>query len=424
MSILRSLERRGADPTLPWGSSYIPTNAQTGLIGAGVPINDDTSLSIATVYTCIAILSDAVSTLPLNTLVKTTDHSKVVVDPEPPLITNPWPDGTRITWLSQVMYSLLLRGNCYGVIASRDDMGYPTVIQLVHPDTVTARRNPDTGNREYRINGRLMPTANIMHIPALTPTGGFIGLNPVEYMRGSWGLASATEKYGGAFFSNGANPSGVLEYPGDLSENETLELKRAWQVQHQGVSMAQAPAVLTGGLTWRQISINPDDAQFLATRGYQSAEIAAFFRIPEHLALGSADRTTSYGVGIESMELQFVTYTLGPWLSRIEAQLSEYLPPAYTVQFDLSQRVRGPSIERAQRHTLERNGGWKNIDEIRAEENLPPLEDGKGQDFWSPLNFAPVDSPVFQDPTIKSGGPGGGIENSPKAPPAPNTGGF
>ena len=147
MSILRSLERRGADPTLPWGSSYIPTNAQTGLIGAGVPINDDTSLSIATVYTCIAILSDAVSTLPLNTLVKTTDHSRVVVDPEPPLITNPWPDGTRITWLSQVMYSLLLRGNCYGVIASRDDMGYPTVIQLVHPDTVTARRNPDTGKK-------------------------------------------------------------------------------------------------------------------------------------------------------------------------------------------------------------------------------------------------------------------------------------
>ena len=409
---------------LPWGSSYIPTNSQTGLVSAGVPINDDTALSISTVFTCIAILSDAVSTLPLNTLVRTKDHTRVIVDPAPPLITNPWPDGTLISWLSQVMYSLLLRGNAYGVIAARDEMGFPTVIQLVHPDNVMARRNPTTGKREYRITGQLMNTSDIMHIPALTPTGGFIGLNPVEYMRGSWGLASATEKYGGAFFSNSANPSGVLEYPGDLSETETLELKRAWQVAHAGVSTAQTPAVLTGGLTWRQISINPDDAQFLATRGYQAAEIAAFFRIPEHLALGAADRTTSYGVGIESMELQFVTYTLGPWLSRIEAQLSSYLPPAYTCQFDLSQRVRGPSLERAQRHTLERNGGWKNIDEIRGEENLPALPGGIGQDYWSPLNFAPVDSPAFQDPAMSSGGPGGGIENSPKAPPAPNTGGF
>ena len=423
MSILRSLERRGANPSLPWGSSYIPTNRETGLVGAGVPINDDTSLSIPAVYTCIAILSDAVSTLPLQVLQRTKDHSKVLIDPVPPLIDNPWPDGNRLTWLSQIMYSLLLRGNAFGNIASRDADGYPSVIQLIHPDMVMCRRNAE-GKREYRINGDIVPTQNIMHIPALTPTGGFIGLNPVEYMRGSWGLASATEKYGGAFFSNGANPSGVLEYPGDLSETETLELKRAWEVQHRGVGMAQTPAVLTGGLTWRQMSINPDDAQFLATRGYQAAEIAAFFRIPEHLALGSADRTTSYGVGIESMELQFVTYTLGPWLSRIEAQLSDYLPPDQTVQFDLSQRVRGPSIERAQRHTLERNGGWKNIDEIRAEENLPPLDNGMGQDYWSPLNFAPVDSPTFQDPKLASGGPGGGIENSPNAPPAPNTEGF
>ncbi len=423
MSILRSLERRGADPRLPWGSSYIPTNGQTGLIGAGVPINDDTALSISTVFTCIAILSDAVSTLPLTTLIRTKDHSRVPVDPEPPLINNPWPDGNRISWLAQVMYSLLLRGNAFGVIASRDDMGYPTVIQLVHPDTVVARRNPQTGKREYRINGRLIPTEDIMHIPGLTPTGGFIGLNPVEYMRGSWGLASATEKYGGAFFSNGANPSGVLEYPGDLSETETLELKRAWQVQHQGVGMAQAPAVLTGGLSWRQISINPDDAQFLATRAFQQSDIAAFFRVPAHLALGVADRTANV-VGLESIELQFSTYTLSPWLSKIESQLNDYLPPNQTVEFDLSRRVRGPSIERAQRHTLERNGGWKNIDEIRAEENLPPLADGMGQDYWSPLNFAPVDSPVFQDPALSSGGTGGGIENSPKAPPAPNTGGF
>ena len=425
MSILRrALERRGADPLLPWGSSYIPTNAQTGLMGAGVPINDETAMAISTVFTCVAILSDAVSTLPLQVLQKTTDRSKLPVDPVPTLIQNPWPDGNLLTWLSQVMYSLLLRGNAYGVIQVRGEDGFPTAIQLVHPDIVAARRNPKTAERVYTINGVEIPPQDVMHIPALAPPGSFIGLNPVEYMRSSWGLAAAAEKYGGAFFSNSANPSGVLEVPGDLSETETLELARAWKVAHQGVGSAQYPAVLTGGVTWKQISINPDDAQWLGLRGYQAAEIAAFFRIPDHLALGSADRTTSYGVGIESMELQFLTYTLGPWLSRIEAQLSSYLPASQVVKFDLSDRVRGPSIERAQRHTLEINGGWKVVDDIRGEEGLPPLPNGIGQIPWRPLNFAPADSPTFLDPNLKSGGIGGGIENDPDAPPAPNTDGF
>ena len=420
-SVTHPFERRGADPTLPWGSSYIPTNAQTGLMAAGVPINDDAAMSISTVFTCIAILSDAISTLPLQALVKTGDRSKVPVTPVPALIENPWPDSNIMSWLSQVMYSLLLRGNAYGIIATRDSDGYPSAIQLVHPDLVVARRNP-AGQREYRINGKLIPTINIMHIPGLTPPGGFIGLNPVEYMRGGWGIASATEKYGGSLFSNSANVSGVLETEGDLSPDETLELARAWKQAHQGVGNANLPAVLTGGTTWKQIALNPDDAQFLLTRQYQAADIANFFRVPQHLALGSADRTTSYGVGIESMELQFVTFTLAPWMKRIETQLSAYLPPNETAQFDLSERVRGPSLERAQRHTLEINGGWKNADDIAGEENMPPLPDGKGQTYWRPLNFAPADSPTFMDPTLSSGGIGGGIENDPEAPPAPNAG--
>ena len=421
MSILRRLETRGADPLLPWGSSYIPTNAQTGLMAAGVPINDDTALSISTVFTCVSILSDTVSTLPLVTLVKTHDHSKVIVDPPPPLIANPWPDGNVLTWLSQVMFSLLLRGNAYGVIQTRDGDGYPNSIQLIHPDLVVPRRNLQ-GQREYRIDGRLIPTVNVMHIPALTPPGGFIGLNPIEYMRGGWGIASATEKFGGAFFSNSANPSGVLEVDGDLSDEETLELSRAWKQAHAGVGNAQYPAVLTGGVTWKQISLSPDDAQFLATRQYQAADIANFFRVPQHLALGNADRTTSYGVGIESMELQFLTYGVAGWLRRIESQLSAYLPPTVTVQFDLSQRVRPPSLERYQRYTLARNAGILSINEIRAMEDLPPIAPDGGDDYWAPLNFAPTDSPVFQDPAIKSGGVGGGVENSPDAPPAPNAG--
>src|SRR5438445_6590442 len=121
MSLLREIgqrakETRGADPTLPWGSSYIPTNGQIGLTAAGVPMNDDMALSIGTVYSCIALLTDSVATLPLYAYKKTRDKSKVTVSPPPPLIDNPWPEGVLHDFLTQVMVSLLLRGNFYGLI--------------------------------------------------------------------------------------------------------------------------------------------------------------------------------------------------------------------------------------------------------------------------------------------------------------------
>ena len=422
MSILRSLqapERRGADGRLDWGSSYIPTNAETGLTFAGVQVSEQQAFAIATVFTCVDIISTAISTLPINVTATASDHSKIPVA-VPPLLDRPDPTMTRQQWISQVIVSLLMRGNAYGIIGGRDGMGFPTVIKLVHPDQMVPRKMPD-GTREYRLNGVVVPTNTVCHIPGLTTPGDFIGMDPLQYMRGSWGLATATERYGAAFFSNSANPSGVLEHPGDLDPDETLELAREWRTAHQGITTAQTPAVLTGGMTWKPVSISPDNAQFILTRGYQAAEIAATFHVPTHLALGSADRTTSYGVGIESMELQFWNYGLSGWMNRIEQMFTDYTPPSITAKFDMTQRIRPPSLERYQRYTLARNGGILSINEIRGMEDLPPIPADGGDDYWAPLNFAPTDSPVFQDPTIKSGGIGGGIENSPKAPPAPSS---
>lgn len=415
MAILRALERRGADPTLPWGSSYIPTNGQIGMTAAGVPMNDDMALTVGTVYTAVAILSDSVSTLPLETF-RTSQGVLKPTDPHP-LIENPWPEGILLDWLTQVMFSLALRGNFFGRIVDRDSDGIPTMIQPIHPDQVLARRD-STGRRRYWLQGQPCPTEDVLHIPAILPPGAFIGLNPVEYMRSSWGLAAAAERYGGQFFANSANPSGVIEVPEDLSEDETLELMRAWSMAHQGIGRAQYPAVLTGGAKWNQISISPDDAQFLQTRDFQRNEIAGFFRIPAHL-MGQQDRTSSWGTGIEQMEIGFVINTLRPWLSRIEGYLSTLLPPGVTCRFNLAGRLRGDTLQRFQSYTLGRNGSWLTINEIRALENLPPVDVG-GDELWAPLNFAPVDQMLSG--ASPNGGPGGGLVNSPTAPPAPNVG--
>ena len=418
MSILRTIagvERRGVTATdgrQDWGAgAVIPTNGQMGYSLSGVQVSEATALSLATVWTCVSIVSDSISSLPLRVLQRSTDGVNVPVSRTPAIIDTPWPGSTRQDWLGQVLVSLLLRGNAYGIIAARDRSGYPSAVQLIHPDAMNVRMVG--GMVEYRLSNRLLDPEQVFHIPAMSAPGSGIGLDPISYMRASFGGAIAAERYGNSFFQNSAQPSGVLETPEDLSPRETLELARAWRAAHQGIASAQLPAVLTGGVQFKTISLSPESAQFLETRKFSAQEVAAVFRVPRHLAIGGDDKTANV-VGLEALELQFVTYCLGPWMNRIENKLNQYLPPGQVCRFDLSERVRAPSLERYQRYTLARNAGILSVNEIRAAENLAPLSaDDGGDDHWSPLNFAPMSSPVFQDPNLSSGGIGGGMDQSP-----------
>ena len=415
MTLIRralTVEKRGADGNLPWGSSYIPTNGQTGLTSAGLALNDDSALSISTVYTAVSILTDSVSTLPLRSY-KRGDISRTVQD-SPLLVSDPWPEGTLQDWISQVMFSLALRGNFYGQIVDRDKKGYATMVRPLHPDQVMARRVK--GFRTYWVDGSRIDTNDMLHIPNILSPGSFIGLNPVEYMRQSWALALAAEKYGSQFFQNSALPQGVIEVGEDMTEEETLEMARAWKMGHGGLGNAGMPAVLTAGATFKVLSLKPEDVQFLATKAYQRQEIAAMFRIPAHL-MGQVDRTTSYGTGIEQMELGYVINTLRPYLTKIESYLTRLLPGSIEVQFDLRGRLRGDQQQRFNAYTMAINNGYMNLDEARSNEDLPPLPDGNGQEFWRPLNVGPI-SKIMDGSLVPTGGggQGGGVDQSPLAP--------
>lgn len=390
MSILRSLERRGADPLLPWGSSYIPRNGETGLVVAGVTMNDDVALSITTVATCISLLSDGIATMTINGLKDTKDKSKKLLDPLPQLIKNPWPEGTRIDFFTKVMNSLLLRGNFYGLIVDRDAGGYPTMIQPVHPDRIFIRRNPNSGKIEYRINAKIIAAEDMVHIRSPLPSAdGVMGLNPVEYQAQSWGLARAAEAYGAAVFQNSANPSGVIQTEQDLSPEETLEMARDWKQAHGGIGMAQRPAILTGGAKWQTISMTPDEAQFLATRTFQQQQIISWFRIPPH-KIGVQDRSPG-PVLTEELEMQYVTEGLLPWARRIEDVFDNLLRPSQLMRFDFSSRLRGNTLQRAQAAQIWLNTGAKTIDEVRASEDIEPLDSDLGNVIARPANMAYFD---------------------------------
>jgi HK97 family phage portal protein len=400
---------------IEWGSSRIPLPSEAGGNPIqGVFLTESQALGIATVYTCISIISDAIATLPFQAYKRTKDNSKVIIDPTPPIIANPWPEGSVMDYVTQICVSLLLRGNFYGVVGSRDARGFPTSIVPIHPDAVNAWRDVNTGARVYRVNGKIVDTSEILHIPYMLVPGSFIGMNPVEYARLSWGGAMSASTYASRFFTNSANPSGILTTDQDLSPEQAKEMANQWMAVHQGVNRSNMPAVMTGGVSWHQIALNHDDMQFLQTREFSRDEIASWFRVPAHL-LNQQDRTSSWGTGIEQMEMGFRINTLQPIASRIEAYHTKMLPGAQLARFDFDERLRADALTRWQSYTLAANAGVLNANEIRDKEGMPHLPKDLGDHYWRPVNFAPVDK-ILDGTANVNGGPGGGIANGPNNP--------
>jgi HK97 family phage portal protein len=355
-------------------------------------VTEGTALQVAAVYGSCGVISDAVSTLPID-LLTSPDPTKRQRLAASQLLTQPYAEISTIDWLVQYVMSLALRGNFYGHIISRDRNLYATQIKPVHPDNVTVRRALD-GQIEYRFNNQAVPREDVLHIRYMSVAGSLQGLNPIEYLRNSIGLAHAADSYGGAFFANSALPSGVISVADELEEDETLALARSWSNAHQGIGKAQLPAVLTGGATFQPISITPEDAQFLQSRQFSQGEISGMiFRVPPHM-IGIVDRSTSWGTGIEQQERGFIANTLAGYLFRLETQLTALHPPGQYVRFDLKARERGDKLQRYQAYALGINGSFLCPDDARAEEGLPPVPGGLGQTFLSPINSATLQAAV------------------------------
>jgi len=379
-------------------------------------MNEDTALSISTVYTAVGIIADAVSTLPLVTY-QASNTGKGIV-PSPPLVEQPWPECSRQDFIAMVITSLCLRGNFFGLITDRDGQGYPTMIKPFHPDHVSARRDK-AGQRQYWFDGTHVSTDDVVHLVNRLMPGSFIGLDPISYARPSWALSHAATIYGGQYFANNANPSGFLSVGEDLTEEETLEFARAWKAAHSGLGNAGLPAVLTGGAEWHTISVAQNEMQYIELRTFQQQEIAAFFRIPPHM-LGQVDRSPQ-AVGNEEVEMAFVNQTLMNYIVRVEDMFTKYTPPRYITKFDLNQRLRGNQTARYANYAVGINTGYLLIDEARAREDMDPLPNGWGQVPWRPLNFASIKNAIAgttQPPGIGEvptgqGGQGGGIDQNP-----------
>ena len=203
MSIIKNIiERRGLSSTAPFGDYSIPTNGMLGSVNAGVAVNEKSAMEISTVFACVSVLADSIATLPLHAYIKGKD-CKTLADPQPSIVTTPWSEATVQDFLTQIMVSLTLRGNAFGLIVDRDPkLLYPLQVVPVHPDDVQVIiRNPvnslpGSGSLIYKINGKVIPNDDMVHIRNISSPGSLLGLNPIEYARQTFGLAIATERYG------------------------------------------------------------------------------------------------------------------------------------------------------------------------------------------------------------------------------------
>ena len=223
---------------------------------------------------------------------------------------------------------------------------------------------------------RLSPY-DVLHIPGLG-FDGLVGYSPIAMAKNAIGLAIAAEEYGSKFYANGATPSGILEYPGTVKEPD--KVRESWNAGFGGSSNAHKIAVLEEGMKYTPISISPNEAQFLETRKFQINEIARIFRVPPHMV---GDLEKSSFSNIEQQSLEFVKYTLEPWLVRWEQAMQRSLIPQddkskYFIKFNVDGLLRGDYQSRMQGYATARQNGWMSANDIRELENLDriPAEDG------------------------------------------------
>lgn len=391
-----SLARRNSEQRvfIPSGSGdpwSIPTNGSLAAVTtAGIPVTESTAMSLLSVNSCVRILSQTLSNLPFQAvrLSGETHKTKTPVATQPMIMTDPF--GGELTpgmvkrreGIVQMMVSLLLRGNAYALITSRDASGRPNRLRVLHPDRVSCGW-ASAGMRAYEIDRKPVPTENIIHVVGLSYPESPTGISVIQSARNSIGLGLAAEMFGSRFFGNGAHMSGIIEIEADLDKERARQLKESFSASHGGVTNSHTVGVLSGGARWTPISVTPDDAQFLGTRAFQTGEIAMLFGVPPHLIM-QTDKTTSWGTGIEQQSMNFLTYTMQWWVGLFEDAFSGMLANGQTAYMDVSALLRTDEAGRYAVYSAARAAAILTTNEIRDREGYGPIDGG--DDIAAPLN--------------------------------------
>ncbi|MEL5896964.1 phage portal protein [Clostridium sporogenes] len=379
MNIFSRLFKSRAEPKNSLlGSTY---SFFFGSTSSGKTVNERTAMQTTAVYACVRILAETIASLPLHTYMNTESGKEKARDhPIYYLLSDsPNPEMTSFVFRETLMGHLLLWGNSYSQII-RNGHGKVVALYPLLPDKMKVGRS-ENGEIYYLYTSEgkeyLLRNTEVLHIPGLG-FDGLIGYSPIAMAKNAIGMALATEEYGAKFFSNGANPGGVLEHPGVVKDPHRI--RDSWNQVYQGTSNAHRVAVLEEGMKFSPIGIPPEQAQFLETRKYQTEEICRIFRVPPHL-VGDLERATFSN--IEHQSISFVVHTIRPWLVRIEqsinkALFSEEERHKYFVSFLVEGLLRGDYESRMRGYSIGIQNGFMSPNDVRSLENMNPIPSDEG----------------------------------------------
>ena len=391
MSIFTSIFRsrdKPQDRTAGSGYSFF-----MGSSTSGKQVTERSAMQMTAVYACVRILAEAIAGLPVH-LYRYTENGGKEKAIDHPLYTilhdEPNPEMSSFVFRETLMTHLLLWGNAYAQII-RNGKGEVVALYPLMPNKMTVDRD-EHGQLYYsyqRSNDEAIPESgkvilkpsDVLHIPGLG-FDGLVGYSPIAMAKNAIGMAIACEEYGAKFYANGASPGGVLEHPGTIKDPQ--KVREAWQSQFGGSQNSGKVAVLEEGMKYTPISISPNEAQFLETRKFQINEIARIFRVPPHMV---GDLEKSSFSNIEQMSLEFVKYTLDPWVIRWEQALTRTLltpdeKATYFIKYNVEGLLRGDYQSRMNGYATARQNGWMSANDIRELENLDRIPAEEGGDLY------------------------------------------
>jgi HK97 family phage portal protein len=361
---------------------------------SGKNVTERSAMQMTAVYSCVRILAEAVAGLPLHLYKYTAEGGKEKAIDHPLyrlLHDEPNPEMSSFVFRETLMTHLLLWGNAYAQVI-RNGKNEVVALYPLMPNKMSVDRDENghlyytyyrgsdeaIKNKEFAVT--LQPS-DVLHIPGLG-FDGLVGYSPIAMAKNAIGMAIACEEYGAKFFANGATPGGVLEHPGAIKDPQRV--RESWQAAFGGSSNSNKVAVLEEGMKYTPISISPEQAQFLETRKFQINEIARIFRVPPHMV---GDLEKSSFSNIEQQSLEFVKYTLDPWVIRWEqsimrALLSNTEKKDYFVKFNLEGLLRGDYQSRMNGYAIGRQNGWMSANDIRELENLDRIPAEEGGDLY------------------------------------------
>ena len=375
-----------------------------GSAGFAIGVNSVTSmqssLQLAPVYSAVTLITDALSTMPLQAYRRVPGQSGTVLSSQPPLVANPGMGRVTLsTWLTQCLASLLLRGNAYGVVVEFAGNGTPSKIRWTNPDNVRVDESGPVPT--YFYNGTQVPDDQMVHIPAFTLPGSIVGLSPMTLFRRTIEMGLNAEQFGHDLLQNGVAPSGKL-----VNKAKVITPVEADVIKKRFREAVASRDIFVTGNDWdySALTLSGPDAQFLETMKITATQVASIFHVPPEDIGGESGGSMTYST-LESNQRKLNTRTLLPWAKRIEDCFDALLPGPQYIKFNMDAHVRGDLMTRMTAYKVALESGVYKLDDVRGFEDLPPLTpdevDAWQKNYKSQKDGVPADpEPLPGDPAL------------------------